>query len=152
MERAFKYLRISTAALLVLTVFWIFFRNLQAQNAAMLDGQLAHYISYTWGFNRITLAILLGFVLVFDFKLVLPSWGRKCLRILGIASVILSLLGFVYLTRQVIFSSQIRANSLGWFYFEFYLFQLAYLLVSCIALSKSFEPNSNLDVSADKPK
>lgn len=152
MKRAFKYLRITTAALLMLTVVWIFLRNFQAQSAAVLDGPFAHYMSYTWAFNKITLAIFFSIVLIFDFKLVLPSWGRRCLRILGLASVILSLLGFVYLTQQMIFDSQFRANSLGLLYIEFHVFQLAYLLVSCVALSKSFEPNSNLDVSVDQPE
>lgn len=150
MKRAFKYLRLSTAALLMLTVVWIFLQNLQAQSEALLDGPLAHYISYTWAFNKITLAIFFSFVLMFDFKLVLPSWGRRCLRILGLASVILSLSGFVYLTRDLIFDHQYRANSVGWLYIEFFLFQLAYLLVSCVALSKSFEPNLTTDDLTDK--
>ena len=151
MQRAFKYLRFSTAALLMLTVVWIFLRNLQAQSAAGFDGPLSHYMSYTWAFNKITLASFLALVLTFDFKLILPSWGRRCLRILGLASVALSLLGLLYLTREMIFDRQYRDNNLSFLFAEFYLFQLAYFMVSCVALSKSFEPNLGPDILTDEP-
>ena len=152
MKKAFKYLRIATAILLMIIVTWVFLRNIQAQSSAMLDGPLSSYISYTFAFNKITLASLLALVLVFDFKVVLPLWGKRCLRILGVASVILSLLGFASLTKEVLFNSQFRSNNLGLIYFEFYLFQLAYLLVSCVILSKSFEKSITSENLAGKPQ
>ena len=150
MLKAFRYLRVATAVSLLLCVAFIFLRNIETQLSAGFDGPLAHYMSYTFAFNKITLASFLALVLVFDFKIVLPSWGRRCLRILGVAGVILSLLGFAYLTKDMLFSSQFRQNNFGALYFEFYLFQLAYLLVSCVALSKSFESNLTDDDLTDK--
>jgi len=152
MLKTFRYLRVATAVSLLLCVALIFLRNIEAQLSAGFDGPFAHYMSYAFAFNKITLASFLALVLVFDFKIILPSWGRRCLRIIGLASVVLSLLGFVYLTQEVIFDIHYRNNSLGFLFVEFYLFQLAYLLISCVALSKSFTPNLNSDDLAGEPQ
>lgn len=133
MAQAFKYLRFITAIILPICVVYNFGRNIVIQSKTMLDGPLAHYFSYTFSINKIILALCLSVVLLFGFTLNLPRWGNGFLRITGILSVLLSLIGFLYLFKQSHFMGSFTMFG------ELYLFQLAYLLISLIIWAKSFE-------------
>lgn len=141
MKLLFKNLRYVTAAILLLCVSFGFLGQVRASLTAGFDGPLSNPMQYAFVFNKIILAALLAIVLIFDFEIKLPFWGRRFLRIFGITCVGLSLAGFAFLIRQ-----QIDMIGLGWsLYIELYLFQAAYLMVSLILLGKSYEKNVILD-------
>ncbi len=136
MAGAFKYIRILTAIVLPIIVIYNFLQSLIQQSQVILDGPLTHFISYTFAINKIVLAGFLSMVLWFDFKIDLPLWGNIVLRIFGLISILLSLIGFVYIFKQQQFSDMP-------FLAEFYLFQTAYLLISVIIWGKSFKEKTN---------
>jgi len=137
MRNRIKYLRILVAIILPVCVIYNYVTSIIQQSQALLDGPLAHYMSHTFALNKVVLAICLSLVLLCDFKLRLPSWGNSVLRVIGIVSVVLSLIGFIYLIWQQAFLGYMR------FLVELYVFQTAYLLVSFLILAKSFEGKSD---------
>lgn len=141
MKLLFKKLRFITAAMLLLCVSLGFLGEIRASLTEAFDGPLSNPIHYTLAFNKITLAALLAIVLIFDFEIRFPSWGRRFARIFGVICVALSLAGFAFLIRQ-----QVEAISYSWsFFVELYLFQAAYLMVSMLLVGKSYEKNVTPD-------
>lgn len=137
MVLAFKCLRVLTAIFLLVNSISNFGLDLYYQSQAILDGPLAWYFQYSFALNEITLAICLSIVLIFDFKISLPSWGGLCLKILGIIALILSLVGLGYLVKHSLFMGELK------FQLFFYLTQIAYLLISLIIISKGYEETSD---------
>jgi len=133
MHQIFKSLRIIAAIALLACTIIGFAVELYHQSGALLDGPLAHYMSYTFALNDIVLAALLALVLIFDFELNLPSWGRMFIRVIGILSIGLVLAGYVFLFEQQRFT-----GGLFWTMVQLYAFQTAFLLIAIIVLGKSY--------------
>ncbi len=128
MTKYFKYLRVFTATLLIITVVIRFISMLGFKG---FDGPLAHYFNYTFELNKISLASLLALILFIDFEIKFNSVTKVIMRCLSALAIILTIIGFAGLTRQLLYS--------GWdiIYFQFYLFQLAYLLVAVLIFTKT---------------
>jgi len=96
-----------------------------------LDGPLAHYFDYALELNKISLASLLALILLIDFEINFNPIAKVIIRCLSALAIILTAIGFAGLTRQLLYS--------GWetFYFQLYLFQLAYLLVAILIFTKT---------------
>jgi len=135
MFQYFKYLRIALAIILLGSPIISFVTDLIRQQQALLDGPLAHYSSYTFSLNRIVLAILLSVVLLFDVSF--KNLGRRkiILRTLGVISLLVSLVGLVYLF--------LNHHWMGIYFSKkmvpLYIFQLAYISVSLIVIGKAFD-------------
>ena len=140
MLRPFKYLKVLTAIILILCATSGFIGQLESQSNALLDGPLAHPMSYAFALNKITLVALLGVVLIFDFKFILPIWGKRFLRIFGLICIILSLIGFIFLIQQ-----HLSMTSAWLLFSDLYIFQTAYLMVSCTLFAKSFDKHLSAD-------
>lgn len=137
MNQAFKYFRIIFAIILPIIPLIHFISDLISQSNALLDGPLSWYFSYTFAINDIALAVLISIVLLFDYEIILPSWGKKILGPIGWIALTLSLAGFLFLIMHNVSIGISRYEILV--FVELYLFQTAYVLISLLVLGKAYQ-------------
>lgn len=142
MVTGFKYLRIALAIILPLFCIALFLKDFIFQiQFKGFDGPLAHYTSYTFSFNRIVLASFLSIILLFDFKLNLPTWGVAILRIIGVGALLVSVLALFFLIRQIIFMGGFFEHEYLFLSIQQLFFQITYLMISVVIFGIAFDKN-----------
>ena len=76
-------------------------------------------------------------MLLFDYEIILPSWGKKILGPIGWIALTLSLAGFLFLIMHNVSIGISRYEILV--FVELYLFQTAYVLISLLVLGKAYQ-------------